>query len=178
MCSIAWCSFSWEAFATLFTGVAAVVGASIIGWRQSEIMAKQTAIAERQAEIEKLSHRSEQFDRRLKVYETAVEWLREFWQHGEAAKDNDLRNRYVWAIETAKFLFRPEVSAAMEDWRKTASRHDILTKMGKHDDADKLNEQLFDVAKTINALFAPEMRLGEAGEVIPVATLDDEADKK
>lgn len=175
MCGVAWCSFTWEAFATLFTGVAAVVGATVIGWRQSQIMAKQTAISEKQAEIEKLNHRSEQFDRRMKVYETAVEWLRHFWAHGSAAT-GDLHNRYIWAIETAKFLFRPEVSAAMENWRKAASKHDFLIKTDKAEEAMPLGTQLWDVAKTINDLFAPEMRLGEAGEVIPVSDLKDEAE--
>jgi len=34
MCGIAWCAITWEAFATLATGVLAVGAAGFVGWRQ------------------------------------------------------------------------------------------------------------------------------------------------
>ena len=51
MCSVAWCSFSWEAFATLTTGLLAVGGAIVIAKLQMHILTRQTEIADRQTDI-------------------------------------------------------------------------------------------------------------------------------
>lgn len=53
---------SWEAFATLLTGLVAIAAAYLVGLRQAKIL-------ERQAEIEAIKVRVELFDRRMKIVE-------------------------------------------------------------------------------------------------------------
>jgi hypothetical protein len=47
---IAWTQFSWEAFATLATGLAAVVAALVVGWRQTGIAGRQNDQLAQQSE--------------------------------------------------------------------------------------------------------------------------------
>ena len=60
MCPIYWSAFSWEAFATLATGLAAVGGAV---W----ILMRQQLSLDRQVELQELKLRSDLFDRRFVV---------------------------------------------------------------------------------------------------------------
>jgi hypothetical protein len=61
-----WTEFSWEAFAALFTGIAAVGGAIYIGKRQTkiaerqtDILNRQTILAEQELQIQLLEKRSD-----------------------------------------------------------------------------------------------------------------------
>lgn len=60
-CEIDWCGMTWEAFATLAAGAAAVIGATIIG-------IKQTRILDSQNRLERLRLKSELFDKRYRVF--------------------------------------------------------------------------------------------------------------
>ena len=68
MCSIAWCSLTWEAFATLLTGGLAVGAATVVGVRQ-------LAISRRQIALEEHKFRVDLFDERFAVYEFVRKWL-------------------------------------------------------------------------------------------------------
>lgn len=60
-CVIDWCGMTWEAFATLAAGGAAVIGATIIGINQTKILGAQHT-------LEKLRLKSELFDKRYRVF--------------------------------------------------------------------------------------------------------------
>ncbi len=160
-------ALSWDAVATIVTGVLAVGAAVFVGLRQLRLMSEQTAIAARQVDLETLKLRSELFDRRMKVYDTTVKWLRHFWANGHAPADA-LREDYIWAIETAKFLFRPAVAQQMTHWLRQASQHDRLLWGADPASSMPLAQELNDVAKTVNALFGEEMRLGAGGQDVEV----------
>lgn len=60
-CEIDWCGMTWEAFATITAGAAAVIGATIIGIKQTKILGAQH-------NLEKLRLKSEIFDKRYRVF--------------------------------------------------------------------------------------------------------------
>ncbi|MEP6869902.1 MAG: hypothetical protein ABJA20_15460 [Novosphingobium sp.] len=108
MCStgIAWCSFTWEAFATLAAGFMAVFAAFIVGLRQTQILMRQAAIQE-------LAVRSELFDRRYENYET----VRDFLQAAlslTSEPDQAARDKFFTAKREARFLFGPEVHDGLD----------------------------------------------------------------
>jgi len=161
MCNIAWCGFTWEAFATLMTGVLAVGAAVYVGRRQTKIMDEQTAIAKRQVDLEHLKLRADLFDRRMAVFETTDRWLGEFWAHGKPAT-GDIERDFICATDTAKLLFRPAVAEQMRKWYLMGVDHhayDVMHEVEKT--ADKFTE-FTESARTekVIDLFGEEMKLG------------------
>ena len=67
---------NWEAWATFTVGVAAVIGATIVGLRQTGIARQQTLILASQVEIERARLRAELYDRRLTVYEGVERYIK------------------------------------------------------------------------------------------------------
>lgn len=127
---------SWEAAATFV----AVVGASVVGWRQvgiarqqANIQAEQAAIDARLASIEELKLRSEQFDRRMSVYHAADAWMSWIMTRGtipgkesralravNITRKNPIpipgteeREDYIRAMNLSRFIFRPAVYGAL-----------------------------------------------------------------
>ena len=87
---------SWEAFATLFTGIAAVAGAVVIGWRQQRII-------QGQAEIERLTLDASLFDRRLKIVDSFNKLRQSLkWR---ASDPSEALADFAKASEVAVFLF-------------------------------------------------------------------------
>lgn len=87
---------SWEAFATLFTGIAAVAGAVVIGWRQQRII-------QGQAEIERLTLNASLFDRRLKIVDSFNKLRQSLkWR---ASDPSEALAEFAKASEVAVFLF-------------------------------------------------------------------------
>jgi hypothetical protein len=120
MCVIDWCAFTWQAFATLTTGFAAVVGATFIGLRQHALVREQAQIARRQAETAessaitaRLKLRADLFERRLEVHSAMLTYLK-----AALAKDQDK----IWEatpeldkqLVHAKFLFSNDVTSQLE----------------------------------------------------------------
>ncbi len=99
---IDWAAFSWEAFATLFTGLAAVMAAAVIGWRQSTIMAQQV-------EIQQQTLRSELFDRRMRNFDTVQRLIYQVRERPDAFNASVI-HQFHGAIDEAKFLFPQDVS--------------------------------------------------------------------
>lgn len=152
MCGIAWCGFSWEALATLLAAVIAVGGAAFVATRQVSILRNQV-------ELERLKLRADLFDRRMAVYETTVRWFREI-----VAKDNvptpELDREFIDATRRAVFLFRPEVSAKLNEWRDLGV--DWETHRHSSDgaiEAGNVKKLLFAAFRSVNDLFEPEMGL-------------------
>tara|TARA_R110002051_G_scaffold75897_1_gene138388 strand:- start:12376 stop:12846 length:471 start_codon:yes stop_codon:yes gene_type:complete len=153
MCNVAWCSFSWEAFATLATGLLAVGAAVWIGL-------KQMSITRRQVALENIKLRSELYDRRMEIYGATREWFDAFLQAGHTP-DGDRRQRFVDAVYTSEFLFRPEVSQRLRAWYDLGVRHAMQERANQNEPALETAKQLIDASNTLHDLFGPDMRVGE-----------------
>lgn len=117
MCSsgIAWCSFTWEAFATLVTGVLAVGAAYWVGRRQTEIQ-------NRQANIQEAGLRSDLFDRRYRVFERTEQFIREIIQSDEPSPGT--QRDFVLAIGESRFLFNESVKSGLDEiWKNSVEFH-------------------------------------------------------
>ncbi len=91
---------SWEAAATLVTGLLAVIGAATVAWRQ-------VGIQESQHRVEKLKAKTDLFDLRYRVFvefgvflDTAAEGTAQLQTIIEGTRQN---------VDRAKFLFGTEV---------------------------------------------------------------------
>lgn len=118
---------SWEAAATLITGLAAVGAAGAVGWRQTEIMNEQAKIQRDQLliedamrKLEGLKIKTDLFDRRMAVYQVANRWLFAWHLYGEVSTEQELQ--MLQAKDQAEFLFRREVWNAMIAWINQAQR--------------------------------------------------------
>jgi hypothetical protein len=119
---IYWTEFDWPSFATLATGAAAVVGATLVGLKQAgiarrqaditerqvEIAGQQNAILSRQTAIEEIRLRTEVYERRIEVYEQVRTFTDHVMMHGDARIDAEYIN-FTRAVMKAEFLFSPEV---------------------------------------------------------------------
>jgi len=112
--AIAWCDFTWDAFATLITGLSAVGGAVAVGMRQMRILHQQTAIQEQQL-------RSELFDRRYRVFERAEGFLLDVFASGDRPS-REAQLEFRTAMGEARFLFDQKVWAGLDEiWQKWAA---------------------------------------------------------
>jgi hypothetical protein len=128
-CPIVWSAFSWEAFATLATGLAAVIAASIIGWRQTGIQTRQTEILEQQALAQSLALKVELFDRRYSVYDMVKEHLGSMLNDGRIPNDETTRNFHI-AMGEAKLLFSDEVSSGLSEiWKLSCELDEAVSQM-------------------------------------------------
>lgn len=176
-----WSKFSWEAFATLATGFAAVAGAIVIGRRQLAINERQIVVAARQARAEELALRAELFDRRLAVYRAVKAYLR----HAGSLRTDSLPDVEVWQkfaeeMEQAQFLFDGstqqrlhEVATDADDLlqarqeardARAAQAPDVIEKGNR---ALALNRKLRDNVASLPALLGAEMNLYISPEPTP-----------
>lgn len=153
MCGVAWCSFSWEAFATLVTGLLAVGAAVWIGL-------KQMAITRRQVSLEQLKLRSELYDRRMEIYSATKEWLGAFIQ-GQGFPNDQRRQKFIDAVYTSEFLFRPEVSQRLRELYDLGARQLFYSKANRDAEALEVTQQLLAASNSLHDLFGPDMRVGE-----------------
>lgn len=155
---------SWEAAATLITGLGAVVAAGAVGWRQTEIMKEQAKIQRDQLliedagrKLEELKIKTDLFDRRMAVYQVANEWLFAWYLHGKVSTDQELR--MLQAKDQSEFLFRREVWSAMVEWIANARQ---ITQAAEADPTIQpvLRGQRWEVEwRRARDLFAPELDL-------------------
>jgi hypothetical protein len=129
--AIAWYDFSWEAFATLFTGLAAVLAAFAVGWRQGSIQKIQAEIQKRQTELQEFELRSDLFDRRYRVFEKVERFLAEILQNADDPKPETQRE-YCIAIGEARFLFKPHVHDGLQEILGRWARFHALKVTMKH----------------------------------------------
>ena len=121
MAQIYWEQFTWEAFATLTTGAAAVAGAVVIGLRQAKIADRQSKILSRQVALDELQLRSDLFDRRWAVYEATREFLGEIMRHA-AEPNQEIQRKFLLAKNEAEFLFQPAVGERLQDvWERSCA---------------------------------------------------------
>ena len=112
----------WSAWATLVVGIAAVVGAVLIGQmqaaislkqaeiaeRQAHIMERQTGIAEQQAETERTRLRAELYDRRVVVFAGIEQYLADS-SSCDGVVSNEVRDGLFKSLAVATFLMGSDV---------------------------------------------------------------------
>lgn len=188
MCVIDWCSFSWQAFATLFTGIVAAAGAITIGLKQVGIARRQAEIADgqrliasgqaatAQAAIEiakaqaltaRLAQRGNLFERRLKVYTTVQDYL-QIALRGKFDGLVDLTPRVRDALNEARFLFPETVSNAFLEAFELADECALMIEDRRDgtkkaiEDPDRLRElrhKLRDILGSLSKTMGDEMVL-------------------
>lgn len=107
MCSIDWCALNWEAAATGITGLAVVVGATIVGLKQNRILASSHR-------LETIRAKAELFDKRYRVFVEFGVFL-DLAAKGLPNQGPDLHilpqivEGTRQNVERSQFLFGPEV---------------------------------------------------------------------
>ena len=121
---IAWHEFDWQSFATLATGLSAVIAATLVGLRQTDIQHRQTKVQED-------ALRLELFEKRYLVFQKAEQFLREIVQEANDPKIETQHNFRV-AIGESRFLFKPEVKEGLNEiWLKWSEFH-VLKRTMNH----------------------------------------------
>lgn len=122
--SIAWQDFSWEAFATLTTGLSAVGAAVYVARKQSEIQRAQVAIQD-------LELRSDLFERRYTVFDGVKFFLLEILRLADSPS-HEAEQQFLIAMGEAKFLFNDSVVSSLDEiWKKACQFHALKQTM-KH----------------------------------------------
>ncbi|SFK71710.1 hypothetical protein [Caulobacter sp. UNC279MFTsu5.1] len=160
-------SFTWEAFATLFTGLVAVAGAVVIGLRQTQILGRQVALAE-------MDQRIALFERRFKIYDDANLFLNHMIAFA-GFPPKPIEDRFRASALEARLLFPSKVHDDLWAIYKRALQYDVLKKkmaadfardhQYAADDTDQeLIENLWLNETLINLLdvFGDELKLGES----------------
>jgi dsDNA-binding SOS-regulon protein len=110
-CSINWCAFTWEAFATILTGVSAVAGAVWVARGQMKIQNKQT-------HIQAYALRSDLFDRRYKIFDETRKFLTNIPPSRESDY-HDAKSQFQAAREEALLLFDNNVLDGLQEiWKQ------------------------------------------------------------
>lgn len=127
---------SWEAFATLFTGVAAVGGAMMIGRNQQKII-------EGQAEIERLTLDASLFERRLKIVDSFNKLRRSLkWR---ASDPDDALAEFAKESEVAVFLFPMATADLISEIWGVATKL-VSARKGMDEEVNEGNKQaIYDV---------------------------------
>ncbi|HIK64650.1 MAG TPA: hypothetical protein EYG02_06430 [Henriciella marina] len=117
-------------------------------------------ITRRQVALEELKLRADLYDQRMEIYSATREWFNAFLQEGKIPQD-ERRQKFIDAVYTSEFLFRPEVSQSLRTWYDLGVKHAMQTATKKHDDALHTSKQLTDASNTLHELFGPDMRVGD-----------------
>jgi hypothetical protein len=171
MATIDWSGFSWEAFSTLVTGLAAVAAATFVGRRQTGIAAKQTTILDRQVALEELKLRSELFDRRFAIYEATHAFISEA-SFGDNEVTRQTYDRFKRATDQSIFLFDINIWQSLVEIHQRYRKLEEVESLLKGRTSDwpfwmeitKLrNDLIMDFHEqrlTLNILFGDELSLG------------------
>lgn len=131
-------SFTWEAFATLITGLAAVAGATFVGLRQINISESQVKIADKQSlilkkqvDLDELKFRADLFEKRFAVYEATRNILIQALEGSKRPANDDKRQmNFLIAKDQATFLFRPSVGDDLQIiWIKICASQAVRAEM-------------------------------------------------
>lgn len=170
------------AAATFVTGVLAVGGAIYVGLRQADIQAKQASVAERQTKIldrqtalAELTLRNDLFEKRYAVYSATNDLLVRATRDGGWIDHGDpIENRFLIAKDKAKFLFRPSVTADLQEIWKTVCQgtavHKTMTAIydreghygeGNSDRMLEILNWLYERLTSLSDIFGRELRLSD-----------------
>lgn len=170
---IVWTAFTWEAFATLATGVLAVGAAFYVGHRQTTISDQQRKILAKQVDLDAFRLRNELFEKRFALYEETRKYLSAIVRDA-APPPGEHQNSYLGTVDKAKFLFRPSVHTDLNEiWMKSQRffylkrQYDravaggrLIDQGGIDEEADLLN-WLFERLGMLTEIFGDEIKLGE-----------------
>ncbi len=98
--------FSWEAFASLSTGIAAVLAACYVALRQSDIQLRQTKLIENELKIQLLEARTKCVSDMREIYWA---WMR------NAELSQEEMHKFYRLMEQAQLLFPLAVSQKLDD---------------------------------------------------------------
>ena len=120
--SIAWLDFTWEAFATLTTGLSAVGAAVYVGRKQSEIQRTQVA-------LQSIALRSDLFERRYEVFDRVKNFIVEIVRTADST-NREIEQQFLIAMGEAKFLFDESVVSSLDEvWKKACEYHALKRTM-------------------------------------------------
>lgn len=113
-------AIAWDAWATLAAGSAAVVGAYRIGLRQIATAERQTEIANRQVDQQRLQIRADLYDRRVAVYSA----IREYAYRASTGNvvPSDVQRSFFEALNGSRFLFGAELQGWVQELHTVAVR--------------------------------------------------------
>jgi hypothetical protein len=138
---IYWSLFSWEAFATLLTGVLAVGAASWVGWNQLQLQKRQTRLIENDLKIQLLEKRTICVNDMRDIH---YAWMR------NAKLSNEEMFKFHKLMEQAKLLFPARVTQKLDEavsatfWSEQLRRRAYdLSHTGDKASADSKLEQSF-----------------------------------
>jgi len=148
---IQWCQFDWQSFATLTTGLAAVLGAVIVGWKQVGIADRQANISEhqsgilgRQVDLEETKLRAELFQRRLETFEITADFILHIMELPQTDEADTRTKSFCSKMRESQFLFsNPEVYPTLVSfWEKGNDvRLDLRTSRAEHENGIKHNPE-------------------------------------
>lgn len=187
---INWIAFDWQSFATLFVGIAAIGGATLVGLKQAKIAKNQNDILHRQVRLEETRLRSELYNRRMAVFEEVASYM-------DGVLKGQIPEEDLWhAGVSGKFLFGDSKSVIISQVQTKANRYmsirselERLEESGTHDNKDALSLktnisklekesteayiQLSELRITLHLFFANDLDLSykDTGEIR--AELDD-----
>ena len=104
---IAWSSFTWEAFATLTAGIAAVLAALVVGLRQSKVLNRQT-------ELQASGLKIGLFERRMDVFRAVEQLIYGAIGNGGPVSDS-VEREFIKAKQEARFLFDVSMDQLFRD---------------------------------------------------------------
>ena len=190
MCDVLWCyttaegaAVVWAALIGLIGAAGAIVGAVIVGLKQSEILAKQAAIAERVAGIEELKLKGDLFDARFNVYHATREWIR--FIIGEARPpragsggvegENDVLQTFLAEWDRSRFLFKPSVYELLRNLLTQSHQlhHHQRMQGGNDDGVDHVEHErailtvFAHVAENMTEIFGDELILAKSDQPPP-----------
>lgn len=173
--SIDWSAFTWEAFATLTTGMLAVGGATYVGIKQTRISKRQNEILDRQTRLAEAEHRADLFERRLQTFEATADFVIHINEFPDSDPKHKVRmNLFAAKLRESQFLFKPHVFQALQEiWEKgNEFRADRAASMSNHKDGirsepdleRRLLEQpnwMFNRLDTLADVFRDDLDLGQ-----------------
>jgi len=159
-------AFEWGDFATLTTGLLAVIGAVWVGMRQVEITDRQANISEQQTKIldrqitlQSLSFKVDLHDRRLKIYSDVKSYAHSIWSREDF---NELKRsgNIIVSLEASKFLFNDAIHAKIREifvigtkFRAVTEKLDAIERSGGIQPDNLKNEQ-YELSDKIDAHFS------------------------
>ncbi len=121
---IEWTAFSWEAFATLVTGLAAVGAAWRVGSRQMAILEQQNSLKEQELRISLLQQR-------LEVYDAVKAFLDAVCSSSKLPAP-DVVLEFKKARTNARFLFSEEINDLLKNISTKSMQLDFFTQKNRN----------------------------------------------
>ena len=190
-----WTTADDQAAATLIAGVlafvaglAAVIGAIVVGLRQAAILRAQADLSGKAIEIEIMKTRIDLFERRMKVYEGTRAFVRAIVTTGRMPgmnekltddadrKSHEVMQDFVDAMNASRFLFEPSIYAKLDAlWERAAEMESHQSESGDGQSSQAARQiarkSAAELRKIFTAqfsnlpeLFGEELRLYHLGE--------------